>query len=243
MELSQAESHLAEQIQNARQSHSILAGTDQGRGVDLEGAYRIQAATQGERLLKGYKFGLISPAKQAQMGISTPLYGRIYADMLHSGTISLSGFIQPRLEPEIAVILGDDIPPEASVGQIAGAIGGYFLGVDILDSVWDNYKFTASEVVADNTSGGGFILGEQMSQNPPDGTLRLFLNGTLKTEGHIAELGNPIARLAWLAGRVGGLAAGMLIFFGSPAAATPAQVGVLEVTDAEGHVLTANLAE
>jgi 2-keto-4-pentenoate hydratase len=243
MELSQAERNLSELIHTARRSRTTLAGTDGQRGVDLAGAYRIQAASQGKRILKGYKFGLISPAKQQQMGINTPLYGRIYADMLHRGTISLGQFIQPRLEPEIAVVLRDPIPPDASIGCITTAIGGYFLGVDILDSVWEKYKFTASEVVADNTSGGGFILAEQMSSRMMEGTLRLFINGELKTEGHIADLGNPVARLVWLAGIVGGLDAGMTIFFGSPAASIPTEAGVLEVTDAEGHVLMVKLVE
>lgn len=243
MELSQTQQTLLALIQTARDTRTTRAGTLAEREVDLAGAYQIQAHLQGNRILKGYKLGLISPAKQQQMGISTPLYGRIYADMLYRGVISLGQFIQPRLEPEIAVVLRDTIPPDASTGRIAGAIGGYFLGVDILDSVWENYKFTAPEVVADNTSGGGFVLAEHMSSRMAEGTLRLFINGELRTEGHVADLGSPVARLGWLAGTVGGLDAGMTVFFGSPAASIPAAPGVLEVTDGEGHILMAKLVE
>jgi 2-keto-4-pentenoate hydratase len=241
MELTGAEQQLQGIILQARTDKTTLEGKNGSREVDLDGAYRIQSASQRNRALKGYKFGLISPAKQQQMGVSTPVYGRIYADMLYQNTIPLNRFIQPRLEPEIAVVLRDPVAPVAHAGAVAQAIGGYFLGVDILDSVWQGYKFTAPEVVADNTSGGGFLLAGRLSTSMPGGTLRMYLNGELFTEGPIAELGNPVQRLQWLAGRVGGLDAGMIIFFGSPAASVPAQIGALEVVDSEGDTLTARL--
>jgi 2-keto-4-pentenoate hydratase len=243
MELTGAEQKLQDIILKARAEKTTLAGKNDSCLVDLEGAYRIQVASQQGRVLKGYKFGLISPAKQQQMGISTVLYGRIYADMLYQNTVSLSHFIQPYLEPEVAVVLRDPIASTAKAGSVAQAIGGYFLGVDILDSVWQGYKFTAPEVVADNTSGGGFLLAGCLSTSVPGGTLRMYLNGELVTEGHIAELGNPIQRLQWLAEKVGGLAAGMIIFFGSPAASVPAQVGTLEVINSEGNMLIAKLTD
>lgn len=243
MQLTAAEQELHDIILQARSDKTTLEGKNGSRAVDLDGAYRIQAASQQNRVLKGYKFGLISPAKQEQMGISTPLYGRIYADMLYQNTVSLSHFIQPRLEPEIAVVLRDPIAADTTPGSVAQAIGGYFLGVDILASVWQGYKFTAPEVVADNTSGGGFLLAGRLSTVMPAGTLRMYLNGQLVTEGHLAELGNPIQRLQWLAEKVGGLAAGMIIFFGSPAAAVPAQTGALEVIDSDGNSLIASITD
>ena len=239
MTLTAAEQALFDLIQQHRSARTTTPGKDETRGVDLDGAYKIQAANQGDRVLKGYKFGLISPAKQKQMGISTALTGPIYADMLHGPQVSLSDFIGPRFEPEIAVVLKEAIPADASPGQVAQAVGGYFLGVDILDSIWAGYKFTAPEVVADNTSGGGFLLGGRMMPSMPDTTLRLYLNGELCTEGHVSVLGNPLDRLQWLAQLKGSLRAGMTIFFGSPAASIPAQTGTLEVADSEGNALTA----
>lgn len=242
MELTDAEKTLLDSILQARTARSTLAGRDEGRGADLQGAYRIQAASYPERALKGYKFGLISPAKQQQMGISTPLYGRIYADMLLRDTITLSDFIQPRVEPEVAVVLRDAITADSSAEEIGQAVGGYFLGVDVLDSVWQDYRFTAAEVVADNTSGGAFLLAGRMSTTMPGGTLRMYLNGELVAEGPVEALGDPAQRLQWLAQMVGGLQAGMVIFFGSPAAAVPAQAGTLEVMDSEGSVLVGSIS-
>jgi 2-oxo-3-hexenedioate decarboxylase len=241
--LTPEEQTLRQAIHQARTSQTTIPGRDETRGVDLEGAYRIQAISGEGRLLKGYKFGLISPAKQAQMDLSTPLYGRIYHDMLLNNPASLQKFIQPKLEPEIALVLNQSVPAGADSGVAQQAIGGFFLGVDVLDSVWEGYRFSAPEVVADNTSGGGFLLGSRLISTLPGGTLRLYLNGALRTEGPIEALGNPAEQLAWLADRVGGLKAGQIIFLGSPAAAAPAEAGVLEVVDSSGYTLIAKLEE
>lgn len=243
MTLTKNEQSLFDLINQHRTDRTTTEGKNAERGVDLPAAYRIQAAGQSSRVLKGYKFGLVSPAKQQQMGINTPLYGRIYADMLFQNCVPLGNFIQPRLEPEVAVVLRDAITPDMTVGAIARCVGGYFLGVDILDSVWKDYKFTAPEVVADNTSGGGFVLSERMTTTIPDGSLRLYLNGEMLATGLVVELGNPLQKLQWLAGEVGGLGAGMIIFLGSPAASIPAQAGTLEVVDSDGSALIVVIRE
>ena len=241
MNLTNEEQALLSVIQEARAGKKTTPGKDESRGVTLEGAYRIQQANRGERVLKGYKFGLLSPAKQSQMGISTPLYGPIYMDTIYQNRVSLSDFIQPRFEPEIAAILRDPIPAGASAQSIEAAIAGYFLGVDILDSIWEGYKFTAAEVAADNTSQGGFLPSQVMRLSRPQGELGLYMNGAFRCGGDLAELGDTVERLAWLAETVGGLEAGMMIFFGSPAAAIPAETGALEVVAADGHVMVAKI--
>ena len=80
-----------------------------------------------------------------------------------------------------------------------------------------------------------------MLASMPTGNLRLYLNGVLKTEGPMEALGNPAQRVGWLASTVGGLKAGMLVFFGSPAAATPAEVGTMEVVDTNGNSLVVKI--
>jgi 2-keto-4-pentenoate hydratase len=242
MELSAQEQALHDLIEEGRTNRTPTQGKGD-HGVDLPSAYRIQEARRCTRVLKGYKLGLVSPAKQQQMGLDTPIYGPVYADMLRQNGFSLTDFVQPRIEPEIAVVLRDAVPPDANVGAISQVVGGYFLGVDILDSVWQDYKFNVAEVVADNTSGGGFLLSGRMSEQIAGGMLRLYLNGDLQTEGHTDGLGNLVQRLQWLAGCVGGLDAGAIIFFGSPAAAVPAQVGTLEVVGPNGPTLVARITE
>jgi len=234
-----AKEALLQAVREARAKGRALPG-ERDWGVGLEEAYRIQEALFPGPL-KGYKLGLISEAKQRQMGLPAPVYGRVHPGMFLE-EVRLGSFIQPRLEPELAVVLKEDISPGAAPGEVMRAIGGFYLAVDVLDSVWEGYRFTGEEVVADNTSGGGFLLGFRRFSAPPEGYLRLYLNGRLATEGPVAALGDPVGRLLWLANQVGGLKAFQVVFLGSPAPAVPAEAGVLEVWS-EAGVLVAPLLE
>jgi 2-keto-4-pentenoate hydratase len=239
--LSEAEKKLLDAIRAARQERRPRAPLAQELGVDLAGAYRVQEAFFAGQAIIGYKLGLVSPAKQAQMGVSSPIYGRITPAMLREGTLALGAFVQPRIEPELAVVLRDAVPPHAPPGAVALAIGAVFLGIDLLDSIWEGYRFSAADVIADNASGGAFLLGDRALPWPIDGELALALNGRLVAAGPIAALEPVTEHLAWLATAVGGLAAGQVIFLGSPAAAVPAEPGLLELRGPCGSLLLARL--
>lgn len=235
--MTQAEQTLLGAVRQARIGRQVMPG--QHTALDLDAAYRIQRALGEGRELRGYKLGLISPAKQAQMGINTPIYGHVYADMLQHSPVSLSQFIQPKIEPELVVVLKQDIPADASVEAAWQAIEAAYLGIDILDSVWTGYRFSIAEVVADNSSGGGFLRGIQPLRLPVEGILRLFLNGTCRAEGSLVALGKSGERLAWLARQVEGLTAGQLIYLGSPLAAQEASPGLWELHGPQESLLAA----
>jgi 2-keto-4-pentenoate hydratase len=126
---------------------------------------------------------------------------------------------------------------------VVGAIGATFLAVDMLDSVWRDYRFSLPQVVADNTSGGAFVLGDHAYDAIPSGQLEVRLDGELVGSGSLADIGDPIAHLQWLADDVGGLRAGQVIFLGSPAAAAEARPGLLEITGPDGVSLTVRLQQ
>ncbi len=237
MKLNAAEQALADVIADARRNRISMPGRAREWNIDIAGAYRIQRHLQTQADCVGYKLGLISPAKQRQMGLKQPIYGQIRRSMLLEDEVRLSDFIQPRLEPEIAVVLRKALPAEAEPGMAAHAVGGYFLGIDVLDSVWVDYRFSAVEVIADNASAGAFLLGNRLLEAPPLGSLRLYLNGVLCSEGAVDALGNFEEQLCWLARAVGGLGGGQVIFLGSPAQAVPAEAGVLEMRSADHHLL------
>lgn len=220
-----------------RQPRSSAEATE----VGLEDAYRIQVAHFGETTPCGYKLGLVSPAKQAQMRVANPILGRVSAQMLLGPSVDLTRFMQPRLEPELAIVLSAPLAPDATVGSLARTVGATFLAVDVLDTVWQDYRFSLPEVVADNSSGGGFLLGDRPLPFPSSGELRLLLAGEPATAGPVSALGDIRGHVAWLAREVGGLAAGTVIFLGSPAAAVPARPGLLELHGPGGSVMLASL--
>lgn len=241
MNLSQNERDLLTHIREAREKSETTPAKAEELGVGVEGAYKVQATMGEGRRLLGYKLGLLAPAKQAQMGVDSPIYGRVYEGMVLESPVSLSIIPQPRLEPELAVVLGADLPSDALPGGACLAASGTFLAIDFLSSVWEGYEFGAADVIADNASGGGFLLGERLLSEPLEGNLRLYHNGRLLTEGAVGDTGNVGERLAWLSKAVGGLEAGQVVFLGSPAAAVEAAPGTVELHGPHGSVLVADL--
>jgi hypothetical protein len=82
-------------------------------GLTVDQAYAIQQrqtelrTSEGARIV-GFKIGLTSVAMQQQLGVDQPDYGHLFTGMLHAADtpIPASSFLQPRAEPEIALILG-----------------------------------------------------------------------------------------------------------------------------------------
>ena len=157
--------------------------------------------------------------------------------MVVQGPVSLRHFIQPKFEPELAVVLKQDISPAASQEMVRQAIQAVYLGIDILDSIWADYRFSIAEVVADNSSGGGFLRGTQPLLLPVEGMLRLSLNGNLLVEGSFTAPGQIEECLSWLASQVKGLAAGQIIYLGSPVAAQTAMPGRVELLGPQESLL------
>jgi 2-keto-4-pentenoate hydratase len=116
-----------------------------------------------------------------------------------------------------------------------------FLAVDVLDTIWSKYQCTPPEAVADNLNGGGFLMDDRLLPVGADGSLRLYIDGQELTGGPVGDLGDPLERVAWLAGLTGGLDAGQIVFLGSPGANVPARPGTLEVRGPGDSVLIAKL--
>ncbi len=66
------------------------------------------------RKLVGRKIGLTSLAVQRQLGVSQPDYGMLFADMafLDGWDVAADQLIQPKVEAEIAFVIGRDLDDE-----------------------------------------------------------------------------------------------------------------------------------
>ena len=220
----------------------IQALTAAGGGFDVETAYRVQDAVVADRAGRGVavvgaKLGLTSAAKQRQMKVDEPLYGWLTGDMaIDVGQpLPCGRFIQPRCEPEIAFLLGADLAgPHVTASAVLAATAAVCPAIDVLDSRFAGYSFTLPDVIADNASGAGFVLGGQAT-GPAGLDLRLTgvvleKNGELvATAAGAAVLGHPAASVAWLvralAARGRGLAAGQVVLSGALTEAVPVAPG------------------
>jgi 2-oxo-3-hexenedioate decarboxylase len=77
----------------------------------------------------------------------------------HGEPIRLDHFIHPRVEPEVSFLLARDIQPPATVISVRAATEVAFAAVDVLTSRYEGFKFTLTDIVADNASAGAFYLG------------------------------------------------------------------------------------
>ncbi len=141
--------------------------TNEWQGLDVETAYAVQdeilrlRVERGETLV-GVKLGLTSAAKQRRMGISSPLTAWLTdAMILPSGeAVRVENFIHPRAEPEIAFIMGRDLSgPGVSAPLALRAVDQVFAAIELIDSRFEDFKFTLPDVIADNASAAGFVTG------------------------------------------------------------------------------------
>ena len=198
---------------------------DEATALDVQDAV-VRARVDAGHAIVGAKLGLTSVAKQKQMNVDRPLYGWLTADMqVDTGAaVRCDSYIQPRVEPEIAFLLGRDLEgPSVTAAQVLAATEAVFGAIDVLDSRYAGYKFTFNDVTADNASSAGFILGGT-AMDPYGIDLRLTgcvleKNGELiATAAGAAVMGHPASAVAWLvralARRGQGLEAGHVVMAG-----------------------------
>jgi 2-oxo-3-hexenedioate decarboxylase len=139
--------------------------TDVWDGLDLRAAYDVQDAViarrigAGERLV-GVKLGLTSVAKQRRMGIDAPLTGWLTDAMLleEGEAIEVDTLIHPRIEPEIAFVMGAELRGPVTREQALAAVASVHAGFEVIDSRYRDFSFALPDVVADNASASVFVI-------------------------------------------------------------------------------------
>ena len=243
----------ADQLEQAVKARSPIGRlTEEHPGLTLEQGYLVQQectrrrVAAGDRVI-GAKLGLTARAKQVQMKVGEPVYGTLFASGIHPGEEPLRSeeFINPRVEPEIVFRLGRALcGPGVHAADVIAATESVCCGLEVIDSRYRDFSFTAADVVADNTSAARVVLGPRMV-DPARLDLRL-LGLVLESDGAFVAsatgaetVGHPaeaVAMLAnWLGERSQALEAGSLIFSGGLTAAAPLPAGT-SVTATFAHL-------
>lgn len=219
-----------------RTGEAIEPLTDRDPSLQEEDAYRIQQHYTDRLLgmddarLLGYKVGLTSAAMQKMLGVDTPDFGPVLSSMtLDSGSVvnldSPAGpMIAPKVEGEIALVLGEDLPgPGVTALAAAQATTGAVASIEIIDSRVRDWRIRLVDTVSDLGSARAAVLSPRL--RPVGFDLRLCgmtisRNGELvHTAAGAASLGNPFNALAWLANKLSGygarLRAGQFVMTGS----------------------------
>lgn len=210
--------------------------------MDLDDAYAIQNY-QVERWLmegrsiRGRKIGLTSLAMQRQLGVAQPDYGVLLDSFFYAENIVIpaGAFIQPRVEPELAFVLGKDLTgPNINAADVIDATEWVVPSLEIIDSRIADWKITYFDTISDNASSGGVVLGSYPKRiNEIDLRLQgvnVRVNGLLvETGAGAAALGSPLNSIVWLANALGArgvtLNAGQVILPGSVTRAVTVRPG------------------
>ena len=234
---------LADELWEAdRTAKPIAPLTDRYDDLAIEDAYAIQTinidrrTAEGQRVI-GRKVGLTSKPMQDLLGVDEPDFGVLTDEMIveDGDLIALSRLVQPRVEAELAFVMGRDLAgPGVSTPTALAAIAGALPAVEVVDSRVADWKIKLVDTVADNASSGLLVVGGRMR---PVTELDLRLLGVvvsrngevIDTGAGAAALGNPARCVAWLANKLGsfgsGLKAGDIVLPGAVHKMVPVQPG------------------
>lgn len=203
----------AERIRNAYDTGQPTAPVrDELPPGDIAAAYAVQKLNTDywldeRRRLVGRKIGLTSKVVQKQLGVDSPDFGMLFADMaLADGEeVALGRVMQPKVEAEVALVLqGDLAMPEPTLTELISAVAYAVPAIEIVGSRIANWDIRLVDTIADNASAGLFVLGT--TPMPLTG-LDLRLAGmVMERRGEqvsigagAACLGNPLNAALWLA--------------------------------------------
>jgi len=248
---------IAEALAEAEESASPIGPlAERWSGIDVEEAYAIQRLNIEERIargavIRGHKVGLSSRAMQEMMGVDECDYGHLMDDMFvfEGDTIETSGLCHPRVEVEVAFVLGRTLPGRSChVGDVLSATEFVLPALEIIDSRIRDWKIGLTDTIADNASSCRVVLGGNPTRltDLPDlrrVEARLEIDGEEVGRGCAdAVLGNPASAVAWLARKLDEfdvrLEAGHVVLPGSCTRAFDAKPGSLARAefDGLGHV-------
>ena len=239
---------IAKRLDEAALNAQATPQISQEKQLSLEEAYQVQKLSIDRRFDRGEKFvgikmGFTSKAKMEQMGVHDMIWGRL-TDKMHyapGDKITRSDFIHPRAEPEIAFLLAKDINAEVTLANVEDFVIGVAVAIELIDSRYENFKFSLEDVVADNCSSAGFALGEwkMPDTNIKDILMSLVSDDEIVGKGNSnAILGNPweslvaAARLAQANGVQ--LRANDIVLAGAATPANYIKVGETVSAHAEG---------
>lgn len=204
----------ADQLYQAEQTQQAIAPIrDQlDASSTLDTAYAIQninterALSQGRRLV-GRKIGLTSIAVQKQLGVDSPDFGMLFADMAYGDgeQIPTGQLIQPKVEAEIALVLKSDlVQKKHTIEDIIAATDYAVAAIEIVDSRIENWKISLLDTVADNASSAAFVLGQNKVQltdiDLVNCLMQMTCSGEVVAQGvGKACLDNPLNAAVWLA--------------------------------------------
>jgi 2-oxo-hept-3-ene-1,7-dioate hydratase len=190
-------------------------------GMTIEDGYAIQSEwvrmeIADGRSVKGRKIGLTSRAMQQSSQITEPDYAPLMDDMFFAtgGDIPFDRFIAPRVEVELAFVLGSSLQgPGVTIFDVLRATDHVTPALEIIDARIEQFDRDTRaprkvfDTIADFAANAGIVVGG-LPVKPDAVDLRwvgalLYKNAVIEETGLAAAvLNHPAAGVAWLANKI-----------------------------------------
>jgi 2-oxo-3-hexenedioate decarboxylase len=173
---------VAEELVEARRRREcVVAPTKRDNGFSLSDGYAVADEVAklwqdaGHRVA-GIKIGLTNTALWERLGITAPVWGPIYRDVLLDATAAgadpvvfpLGALTAPRIEAEIVVELSAELGPGADLDTIARSIAWAALGFEFVDCHYENWELQPPDLVADFCAHAGLVIGPPAVRTPAE---------------------------------------------------------------------------
>ncbi len=228
-------------------------------GLTAETGYAAARGLHAHRLAQGWvlagrKNGFTNRGLWERYGVNGPMWGAVYDRTLVMATngvaaVSLTGLVQPRIEPEICFKLKAAPPRTRNPVALLESIEWIAHSIEIVQCHHPEWKMTLPDCVADNALHGRLIVGTPVAVEKIAGLaaalpflkISLFKNQKKTDQGAGANvLDSPLLSLAFLVDLLAEqkdsppLAAGEIISTGTLTDAHPVQAGETWTTDLHG---------
>ena len=206
----------AEQLRKASETRTTIPPLRTEIGIEnLDLAYKIQEintqfrVNNGARIV-GKKIGLTSFAVQKQLGVDQPDFGTLFHDkeILNGQSISVQEMLQPKVEAEIAFVLGEDLDiPDLGIIDLMSCIDYALPAMEIVGSRISDWNIKITDTIADNASASHFVVGHTPKTldefDVVHCQMKMFKGDVLVSEGTGADsLGSPLNATLWLANKM-----------------------------------------
>lgn len=183
----------------------LLDALDHGHQIDpisahdpdfsLTAAYALQDVLTARRcargaVIVGLKVGFTNRLIWQEYGIDAPIHGPVFDTTLAQDTVSLTGFAEPLIEPEVVLRLGASPRPGMTDTELLSCIEGIAPAFEIVRSPYPGWRGKAVDTVAAGGMHGALVLGHEVAFTPKMGPMLETLGAQVFRDGQRMEQGD-----------------------------------------------------
>ena len=180
-----------------------------GLRLDLDDAWHLQAAVtrlreaRGE-LVAGYKIDAVTPGNQQMLGLTQPVWGRLWQSEFYDSGVRLdrAAYAELSLEAEFGIELSQSVKPGMSMQQLAACVGSVYPTLELHNLRLCSAQPHGPELIANNCINCGDVKGAAVTaiEKPCETSLQLVYDGKLVDSWEKLKWPHDILKaLGWLA--------------------------------------------